>query len=251
VGAFYPPDLTPADALTFYARAFDTVEVNATFHAIPADATVHGWDRKTPPGFRFAVKLPRAFTHEARLQLPDCEPLLAAFLRVMRLLGDKLGPLLVQLPPSFDRTPAHRLALASFLDHLLTDEVRTAVELRHPSWADPAVEHALAERNVAWCLAEGGPNSRAVMFPADFTYVRWNRSWHTFENFSEVWLDRSADLDWWADTLRHVPAHVKTIFAYMSNEFAGHAPASLRALQQRLGLHDMDPKSLWLQRTLF
>jgi uncharacterized protein YecE (DUF72 family) len=227
------------------------VEVNATFHAIPPDATVRGWDRKTPPGFRFALKLPRAITHEARLQLPDCEPLLEDFLRAARLLGDKLGPLLVQLPPSFDRTPVHRLALAGFLDRLPTAELCVAVELRHPSWSDPAVERALAERNVAWCLAEGGPNSRAVMYPADFAYVRWNRSGHTFPDFSEVWLDRSADLDWWADTLRRIPAHVKRVFGYMSNEFAGHGPASLRALQERLGLPSVDPKSLWPQRTLF
>ena len=169
-----------------------------------------------------------------------------------RLLEDKRGPLLLQLPPSFDRSPTNRRALAAFLDHLPTREVSVAIELRHAAWADAAVERSLAERNVAWCLVEGNtPNARVLMYPADFAYVRWNRSGLQFPNFSEIWHDRSEALDWWADTLRAVPPHVTTVWAYMANEFAGHAPASLRALCERLDLPSVDPRSVWPQGVLF
>ncbi len=229
---------------------FDTVEVNATFHAVPPESTVRGWFEKVPTGFTFALKVPRAVTHDVALRLPDCEAVLDQFLAVARLLGDKLGPLLVQLPPSFHRTPANRRALAEFLDRLLQERLRVTVELRHPSWVDEAVERALAERNVAWVLADGGRTSRAAMFPADFAYVRFNRSGHEFEGYSEIQLDRSDDLDWWTRTLLGAPPTIRTVYVYMSNEFAGHAPASLRQLQQRLGLPPVDPRHHWPQRPL-
>ena len=237
--------------MAFYARVFRTVEVNTTFHAVPSDATVRGWHARTPPDFRFALKVPRAITHDLRLALPDAEPLVRSFLRVADLLEDKCGPLLVQLPPSFDRSPDNRRALAAFLDRL-PGQRSIAVELRNVSWVEPAVERALADRNVAWCLVEGDqPNRRVLLFTADFTYVRWNRSGLRFEGFAEVQHDRSEALDWWADALRGVPPAVRTVWGYMSNEFAGHAPASLRMLAERLRLPYVDPRTEWPQGVLF
>jgi uncharacterized protein YecE (DUF72 family) len=229
---------------------FDTVEVNATFHAVPSDSTVRGWYSRTPPEFRFALKFPREITHDLRLALPEAETPTRNFLRVADLLQDKCGPLLLQLPPSFDRSPANRRTLASFLDLVPTERHRLAVELRHPGWIDPAVERALAERNIAWCLVDGDQeNHRAVMYTADFTYVRWNRSGLRFDGFAEIQHDRSEALDWWADTLRQAPVH--TVYGYMANEFAGHAPASLHMLGQRLGLDYPDPRTHWPQGVLF
>jgi uncharacterized protein YecE (DUF72 family) len=248
LGSFYPPRLTQAEALEFYARVFDTVEVNATFHALPSDSTVRGWYARTPDHFRFALKFPRQITHDLRLALPEAEAPTLAFLRAADLLEEKCGPLLLQLPPSFDRSPEHRLALARFLDLLSGRQV--AVELRSPTWIDPAVERALAERNIAWCLVDGDtPNHRAIMFTADFSYVRWNRSGLAFEGFAEVQHDRSEALDWWTDLLRQAP--VNTIWGYMANEFAGHAPASLQMLATRLGLPEIDPRAHWPQPALF
>lgn len=250
MGTFYPPDLPTSVALPFYQQIFDTVEVNATFHAVPPPNTVRGWLRRTPPHFAFALKFPRLITHDLRLQVPDALPPTRELLNMARLLGPRLGPLLLQLPPSFRRTPDNRRALAQYLDRLPLDEVRVAVELRHPSWAVSGVEKALAERRVAWCLADGGPTSRLALFPTDFTYIRWNRSGHVFQGYAEIQVDRSEDLDWWAQTLLSVPSHVQTVYGYMSNEFAGHAPASLRALQERLGLPTRDPRLAWPQRPL-
>jgi uncharacterized protein YecE (DUF72 family) len=89
------------------------------------------------------------------------------------------------------------------------------------------------------------------MFPADFTYIRWNRSDLQFEGFADIQYDRSDALDWWTDVLRSLPPHIKTAYGYMANEFAGHAPASLRMLSDRLGLGFVEPHSLWPQQALF
>lgn len=227
------------------------MEVNATFHAIPTEATVRGWRARTPERFVFALKTPRQITHEAGLDLGVCQPAVERFLAVARLLEHKLGPILVQLPPSFQRTPDNRRALARYLDALPLGELRFAVELRHASWVDAAVQQALRDRNVAWVLADGGPNHQVVAYTADFAYVRWGRCGAAFPDFSEVRVDRSADLDWWAATLTAVPTHVQTVYGYMCDEFAGHAPASLRALQERLGLQGTTPRTLWPQPALF
>jgi uncharacterized protein YecE (DUF72 family) len=251
VGSFYPPRTRPAEALAFYSQLFDTVEVNATFHALPQASTLRGWVERTPAGFTFALKVPREITHDARLERPQVEASTAELIRLARLLGPKCGPLLLQLPPSFARTALTRRALDEFLA-LVPDELQLAIELRHPSWANAAVERALAARNIAWVLVDGDqPNARSILFPADFSYVRWNRSGLPMRNWSELHHDRAADIDWWAGVLEGAPASVRTIYGYMSNEFAGHAPASLRMLCRRLGLPSADPKQLWPQGVLF
>ena len=96
VGSFYPPGTRQADFLTHYARRYDTVEIDSTFYRIPAAKTVQQWRERTPDGFTFAAKVPQSITHEK--MLVDVEDDLKAFLKVMDLMGDKLGPLLFQFP---------------------------------------------------------------------------------------------------------------------------------------------------------
>ncbi len=231
---------------------FDTVEVNTTFHGLPSESTVRTWYRKTPPHFTFALKVPREVTHELRLDWPAAEPLTTALLRLARLLDDKCGPLLLQLPPSFDRSGFNRQALDTFLEAIPTDRFQLAVELRHADWADERIERAFTERNIAWTVVDGyTPNARSLLFPADFVYVRWNRSGLPFNGYAEIQYDRSAALDWWATVLTSLPPRVKTVFGYMADEFAGHAPTSLRMLCDRLGLPSVEPKSCWPQPALF
>jgi uncharacterized protein YecE (DUF72 family) len=99
VGGFYPGGTKPAAFLATYARAFDVVEVDSTFYAIPAAKTVRGWAERTPPGFTFTLKVPQQITHERRLV--DADDLAAEFWDAARELGDKLGPVLLQMGPDF------------------------------------------------------------------------------------------------------------------------------------------------------
>ena len=96
IGSFYPPEAKQEDYLPFYARIFDTVELDTTFYHPPKGAVVRSWEKRVPPTFRFAAKVPQRITHEARLS--HIAEDLVAFVRALEPLGEKLGPLLVQLP---------------------------------------------------------------------------------------------------------------------------------------------------------
>lgn len=133
-GLFYPKGVRQADWLAWYAGRFDTVELNTSFYRLPGEAMVARWAAATPPGFLFAVKAWRALTHEHRLK--DGEGPLAAFLERVAPLGEKLGPILFQLPPSLGPDLPR---LERFLDGLPRGP-RYAFEFRDPGWwADPVL----------------------------------------------------------------------------------------------------------------
>src|SRR5947207_3379583 len=117
VGPFYPPGSRVGDFLAIYARAFDSVEVDSTFYAIPPSKTVRAWAAKVPDGFTFALKMPQEITHERKLR--DVDAILAEFVERARELGDKLGPVLIQFSPEF--APSELPALAQFLPKLPRD----------------------------------------------------------------------------------------------------------------------------------
>lgn len=133
-----------------YAHRLAAVEINATFYKVPRVSTYERWAASVPQSFRFSVKLPRAITHEARLE--DSAGLLRNFLDGLRPLGDRLGPLLVQLPPSvvFDR----RVAGSFFRNVRRRFDGPVACEPRHSSWLDPEAEKLLAEQRVARVAAD-------------------------------------------------------------------------------------------------
>ena len=140
-----------------YAGRFDAVEINTTFYRPHRPQTFERWAQATPPGFRFAVKLPRAITHEARLR--DAGEPLAAFIAETSRLGDKLGPLLLQLPPSlaFEPEVAERffMNLRGLSGHL------TVCEPRHPSWFGPEAEALLREHRIGRVGADPAPDPLA------------------------------------------------------------------------------------------
>jgi uncharacterized protein YecE (DUF72 family) len=130
VGDFYPPGSRSKDFLSLYSQRFTTVEGNTTFYAVPDGATVTRWRQETPAGFQFVPKLPRTITHNGLLTPHLTETI--AFISRMQGLGDRLGPIFAQLPPSYG--PESFADLIEFC-HALTDyEVSLALEVRHPDW---------------------------------------------------------------------------------------------------------------------
>jgi uncharacterized protein YecE (DUF72 family) len=130
VGDFYPPHSRQADFLRLYGQRLTAVEVNATFYAVPNKETVRRWAAETPPGFAFCPKLPRDLTHRRLLQ-PSI-PGAFQFLELMREIGNRLGPVFMQLPPQYG--PARLDDLGAFLRAWPNDAVPLAVEVRHPDW---------------------------------------------------------------------------------------------------------------------
>jgi uncharacterized protein YecE (DUF72 family) len=252
LGPFYPAATRQSAFLSVYARAFDTVEVDATFYSVPSASTVRGWAERVPPGFTFALKMPQEVTHVHRLR--DARELADEFFDRVRLLGSKLGPILMQFAPEF--TPSELPALAAFLPHVPRD-LAVAVEFRHKGWVHDGVLALLAEHNIALALTDTRFISRRVTLSlvdrptADFAYVRWLGPDRDLVDHSRLQVDRARDLAVWADAVRRLEARVKTVYAYMSNFFAGHAPASARMLQELLGQPPVPPAHLGDQLTLF
>lgn len=130
IGDFFPPKSRSADFLKLYSRRLTTVEGNTTFYSVPDAATVRRWASETPDGFMFCPKLPRDVTHQGMLASQTAGAI--AFLDRMQNLGDRLGPLFAQLPPSYG--PSQFDDLAAFLQAWPTDTAELAVEVRHPQW---------------------------------------------------------------------------------------------------------------------
>ena len=256
VGPFYPPGTRAPDYLATYARAFDTVEVDSTFYAVPPPRTVRGWAARTPDGFVFALKMPQEVTHERRLRGAD--DVVAAFLDSARELGDKLGPVLLQMGPDFG--PDELGALEAFLPRLPQD-IRFAVEVRQQRWMRPAVLpdllSLLAAHGRALALSDGRWVPRETMQElamrptADFHYVRWMGPDRAITDYSHLQHDRGAEVASWAEVLRALPGRGVSVFGYFNNHFAGHSPANARQMQTLLGARPVDPATLDEQTSLF
>lgn len=252
VGPFYPVGTRAADFLAVYARAFDTVEVDSTFYAIPPASTIRGWADRVPDGFSFALKLPQEITHENRLRQVD--DLLALFFDRARELGEKLGPILVQLGPAFG--PSELPALATFLPKMPRD-LHVAVEFRQRAWLNDGVIALLAEHNVGLVLSDARWIPRKTMLTlasrptADFSYIRWMGPDRELVDYSRIQLDRTRELDAWATVLPSLAARVEVVYGYVNNHFAGHSPASARDLQRRLGQPVVEPDRMGEQMSLF
>jgi uncharacterized protein YecE (DUF72 family) len=252
IGSFYPKGTRTANLLAVYARAFPTVEVDSTFYAVPPARTVSGWAGRVPDAFRFALKLPRAITHEHGLDGPW--DVFDAFLSRARLLGPRLGPVLVQLGPDFG--PGRRPALERFLARLPSD-IRFAVEFRQDGWLEPSVLRLLGDHGVALALADGRwvPRERLLALAgsptADFAYVRWMGPDRAIEDYSRVVIDRTHEIAEWAAALADLASRVSTVHGYFNNHFQGHSPESARTLQRLLGQRPVPPAELDDQPDLF
>lgn len=229
VGPFYAPGAQRESWLRAFAGVFDTVEIDATFHAAPRPEVLAGWARQTPPTFRFTAKVPRALTHERGLIAAERDALAFAELLTDSLDG-RLGALLVQMPPDF--TAAEVRTLAAFVKGVGKRGIPWTIELRHASWLGENLPERLAPFSVALATTEkfdaGGP----------LRYVRLLGAEKSVERFHERAFDRSAELDDWAGRLRATEGDV---FVFARNYFEGHAPATLIALRERLGLTTPQP----------
>jgi uncharacterized protein YecE (DUF72 family) len=148
VGNFYPKGTKPADFLREYARRLTAIEGNTTFYAIPAPKTIESWIEHTPETFRFCPKIPKAISHNGKLL--DYVDRTLQFVDVMQLLGSRLGPMFLQLPPRY--SPNLLGDLQAFLSRMPRD-LRLAVEVRHLDWFesphDEALDQLLTEHNMA------------------------------------------------------------------------------------------------------
>jgi uncharacterized protein YecE (DUF72 family) len=222
-GVLYAPTCPMKRWLEAYATEFVTVENNNAFYRLPERATFEQWRDRTPADFCMAVKASRFLTHIKRLRDPE-EPVARLMDRAAGL-GSRLGPVLLQLPPTLKADPD---LLAACLDRF-PRRVRVAVEPRHASWWTHEVEALLRERNAALCWADRGSRPVTPLWrTADWGYVRFHEGAASpapryGAGALRSWLDRITDT--WADTA--------DVFVYFNNDPGGAAIHDARSFIRR------------------
>ncbi|MGH9206681.1 MAG: DUF72 domain-containing protein [Acidimicrobiales bacterium] len=222
----YPPGLTSARRLSRYVEEFDTVELNASFYRWPKDSTFAGWREQMPDGFTMSVKAHRGLTHYRRLATP--EPWIERFQRCWHALGDRSGVLLVQLHPEHRRDDAR---LDGFLASV-PESIRVAVELRHPSWNDPAVDAVLASHRAAYVVMSGAGLPCIPHATTDLVYLRMHGP---DPDAMYAGSYSNHELRSWAGRIAEWDGEGKNVWVYFNNDLHGHAVRNAVFLRGLLG----------------
>src|SRR5688500_17382837 len=169
-GSFYPEDIKADAMLGFYATKFPTIEINNTFYRLPKEHVHQEWASQVPEQFLFAIRASKRITHHARLK-PESESALQFLLKNTVTLGEKLGPILLQLPPNLKKDLPR---LQNFLTYLPSDR-RFTIEFRHESWWDEDVFTTLRDRDIAMCISQSAELSCPVVCTATWGYLRLHK----------------------------------------------------------------------------
>lgn len=239
-GVFYPEG--EKSKLSFYAKYFKTVEIDSSFYAYPKQGMVYGLGRYTPDDFVFTAKLPKLITHDKKLDLDKgVRADTLRFLSVMKPLMDKrkLGPILIQLPPSFTYDKDAK-RLRGYLGGLPGD-VAFAVEFRHKSWMRGETWDMLKKNDVAYTIVDEPLLPPDVQITADFSFIRWHgraeRPWYDYHY-------KEAELDPWVPKVKEVAGKVKKTYGYFNNHFHGFAVENALQMLTKLQVASSGQKEL-------
>jgi uncharacterized protein YecE (DUF72 family) len=216
---FYPPGLPRSRWLGYYCRSFASVEVNNTFYRLPTERAFLSWKKASPRRFLFAVKASRLITHVKRLK--EAQEPLNVFLARTRLLAERLGPILFQMPPQMRRDDVR---LESFLK-VLPPNLQFVFEFRHSSWLVDEVFELLREYRSGFCIYDMPDLTTPVVATTDYAYVR-------FHGASGLYSSRysDAELEGWADRLRSLEGAVRSVYIYFNNDAGGYAVENARTM---------------------
>jgi uncharacterized protein YecE (DUF72 family) len=189
-GSFYPDDLSNDAMLGYYAERFGTVEINNTYYRMPSESLLEGWAEQVPESFRFVLKANRQITHFKRLKPEAVEPM-EYFWSKATTLQQRLGPILVQLPPNFKKDVDR---LREFLA-AIPDGVRPAFEFRHDSWHDDAVFATLSDASAALVIAQTEDSETPLVATADWGYLRLRKVDYG-PGEVEGWAEKVAAQEW-------------------------------------------------------
>jgi uncharacterized protein YecE (DUF72 family) len=228
-GPFYPDTLPSRRYLAHYAQEFETTEINSSFYHLPRASTFTNWAEQVPEDFIFAVKASRFLTHIKRLLDPE-EPW-QRFIESAVNLGSRLGPILLQFPPSF-KIQASRLETFFNVAQAVKPRptpLKLVCEFRHESWFHPDIYRLLNRYHVAWCIADGAKYPRKDLVTTDFAYIRYHgRSKMFASNYSKAVLLKEARL---------IKQHLRDgldVFVYFNNDAQANAVRNARLLKRVL-----------------
>ena len=189
-GSFYPEDIKPDGMLSHYATRFPTVEINNTFYRMPRENVLQDWASQVPETFTFAIKASQRITHHARLK-PESKDLVYYLMKSTELLGDKLGPVLFQLPPNMKKDIDR---LRTFLEFLPSGRKFT-FEFRNSTWFDEDVVDALRARDVAMTIIDQDDFATPPIASASWGYLRLHRLNYDDKALAD-WAGRVKEQPW-------------------------------------------------------
>jgi len=222
-GRFYPADLKTHKWVGFYAERFDTVELNASFYRFPTESAAKRWHAQAPEGFLYAVKAPRLITHLKRFH--ETEDLMTDLYGVLRgHLGDRLGPVLFQMPPRLHHDPERLEAILAQLDPACVN----ALEFRHPSWWRADVRRRIAKAGAVFVSVSAPKLPDDLVVSRGRVYLRMHGVPMYRQDYDDAALRR------WTERLEKSGA--REGWVYFNNDLDAHAPhnaAALRGLLER------------------
>jgi uncharacterized protein YecE (DUF72 family) len=252
-GGFYPDQIEPKDMIRVYSSRLPTVEIDTTWYRMPSRKMVETWKSQTPDGFVFSAKAPKVITHDKYME--GCEAELNEFISVMSILGEKLGPLILQFPyvakgkdPQEYATGADFIRrLKGFVD-LLSKEFKWGIEIRNSRWVYPPLLDILRSRDISLVFIDYYTMDplpklahRTDVFTAPFVYVRFlgnrkemdaavkqaqeagqrKRPWEC------LLKDCSEQMKMWIPPIKRLLARGIPAYVYFNNHYAGYAPGSV------------------------
>jgi uncharacterized protein YecE (DUF72 family) len=230
-GKLYPEKLATNEFLAYYAKQFNTVEVDSTFYRIPRAQNVASWKAQTPKDFVFSLKFPKIITHVKMLK--NCQEETNVFLERMELLKEKLGALLFQFPYAFgtEQVPL----LRDFLQNLPT-KYRCVVEIRNRKLLNDEFYSVLENNNavLAWVDSPFMPQIEEVT--SDFIYVRWEGDRRLVKgSLARIEVDRKGQIAAWGERLKPFLEEGNKVFGYFSKYYSGYPPVDAKELYNVIG----------------
>jgi uncharacterized protein YecE (DUF72 family) len=221
-GTFYPAHLPQSGHFGYYLSRFDTVELNNSFYRLPAAGTFAAWKDTTPEGFIFSVKASRFITHMKKLKDPATS--MTKFLDNVVYLGEKLGPVLFQLPPGW-KINAERLA--EFLQYL-PKAMRCVFEFRNKTWYDGQIFGLLRQHGCAFCIYELDGHLSPLEVTADFVYIRLHGPSGKYAGSYDDHILKN-----WAGRIKKWRRQ-HDVYVYFDNDQAGYAAFNAVRLKELL-----------------
>lgn len=249
VGPFYPASSKPEEYLKLYSKIFDVVEIDSTFYRVPSIEMVKQWYSSTPNGFIFCPKLPKRITHDHHLE--DSSSYMQHFIKRLSLLEEKLGPFVVQLPPSFKMAKDLR-ALSNFVENI-DDQHKYALEFRHESWFNDEIMILLESKNICQVWSINQYLTTPAATTADFIFIRFVGD-RSISQFNKLQKNQTESMTEWRNKLVEDGELSKERFVLFNNHFAGFGPGSVNEFRRLMGLAELDWSQLASdssQKTMF
>jgi uncharacterized protein YecE (DUF72 family) len=234
---FYPPEIQGYHELRFHSQHFNTVENNSSFYRIAKESTYKTWYRMTPDAYKFSLKLNRLITHNYRLEMrEEVMQAVNTILTSTQILQNKLGAIVIQLPPSFRCDPGRLGEFGAYFKSRVQAQpyhFDVAIEFRHKSWFTEEVYSLLREQNIALVAGQSSRYPEVRHLTADIAYIRMHGPEQLFASkYSHEQLEE------WATYIRDISLHLQKVYVYFNNDFHGYALENAKELAHLLAMRE-------------